>query len=505
MSVFDKKLIILQKTTILRVHFSGLIISLLFLTVSPLFSQDQLGIRLDNYNGINTVLLNPANGVYSPFAWDINLVEGAAFFSNNYAFIENRNLFDLAKVRDGTEVVLRPDIENEGEISPETLVIGFYDNNRKRSIALSNSVLGPSFLIQLPHQQSAGIFTRFRAEGYSQSFSTNLSYFTYYNRPFEETFSIQPFQSNLMTWSELGLHYGKGFETYEGKIALALNARWLQGYEAAYFQNHSQLRYTKFPGDTVSVNAVDVQFGWTDSNLENDEFNLQRNGSGFAFDIGFNYLLGEDDENYRWKIGASLLDFGYIDFNKNAQKHIAIKDTLNIMAFEDYEDFREVSELDDLVAVFSEKTLGSPDSSFADSQFRMLLPAALSLQLDYAFTENIYLNVTLVQGIGSQKPALQRGGMLALTPRFEHRWGSVAIPLVVYNMNYFRVGAAVRLAFLTIGTDHLGSIFSRSDFYGTDFYMALKVNPFNIGGSIGGKKGKRRNGRVKCPSLYSRS
>jgi len=58
-----------------------------------------------------------------------------------------------------------------------------------------------------------------------------------------------------------------------------------------------------------------------------------------------------------------------------------------------------------------------------------------------------------------------------------------------------QIGAAVRLAFLTLGSENLGSFLGRKSLTGTDFYAAIKINPFRLGWKGGGgRKGKE----VKC-------
>ncbi len=86
-------------------------------------------------------------------------------------------------------------------------------------------------------------------------------------------------------------------------------------------------------------------------------------------------------------------------------------------------------------------------------------------------------------------------------PRFESRWIDVSLPFSVYEWEEFRVGLAARLAFLTIGTDDLGSILQRSDFNGSDLYFAIKLHPFKlIGGNNRrpGRSGGRNKGGVRC-------
>jgi len=71
------------------------------------------------------------------------------------------------------------------------------------------------------------------------------------------------------------------------------------------------------------------------------------------------------------------------------------------------------------------------------------------------------------------------------------------MPVVLLNYQKLSLGTSLRLAFLTIGSDDIGSFFGKRNLDSTDFYIALKVNPFNLGLNIGGG-GRRRGKNVKC-------
>ena len=132
----------------------------------------------------------------------------------------------------------------------------------------------------------------------------------------------------------------------------------------------------------------------------------------------------------------------------------------------------------------------------------MFLPTGISLQADYSFNENIFLNATIVQGMRFSKPGIVRNSIIAISPRYEHRWFSFQMPLVLHNYQNFRVGLSARAAFLIVGTDNIGSLVGRSsDFTGTDIYVGLKINPFNTeSGDRYSGPGRRKlgNKKVKC-------
>src|SRR5210317_1090627 len=79
---------------------------LLLCMTSSLKAQEQLGLRTDNYSGVNSLMLNPANFLSSDFEWDLN-VAGAGFFGEtNTGYIKNTRLLDIFR--------MYPDIEIEG-------------------------------------------------------------------------------------------------------------------------------------------------------------------------------------------------------------------------------------------------------------------------------------------------------------------------------------------------------------------------------------------------------
>ena len=112
-----------------------------------------------------------------------------------------------------------------------------------------------------------------------------------------------------------------------------------------------------------------------------------------------------------------------------------------------------------------------------------------------AIRENLYVNATLIQRTPIGTNTIERGNLFALTPRYESRWISAFLPVSIYNWQNFQIGTAIRLAFLTIGTENIGSFFGQKNLTGTDFYAAIRINPYKLGWKNGGgKKGKA----VKC-------
>jgi len=58
-------------------------------------AQEQLGLRTENYSGINSIFSNPANNLTTPFHWDVNLGAIGLFFENNIGGYRNSSVGDV--------------------------------------------------------------------------------------------------------------------------------------------------------------------------------------------------------------------------------------------------------------------------------------------------------------------------------------------------------------------------------------------------------------------------
>ncbi len=475
----------------------ALLVVLFMLLIHQADAQEQLGLRTDNYSGVNSLLLNPANNLTSKFTWDINLVAIGQFAENNYAFIRNTSLIDILKNTDNIHP--RTDFENESQIESNMLILDYFDNNSNKYLSSITTVTGPSFMVNLDGNHSFGLFTNFRTVVSGQKLPAALGYYNFDRTPFGEFIEIPAFDVAGMAWSEIGLNYAYGRPTAFGRLGLGISLKILNGYEAFYLSNKSTISVAQMINDTISFNEAVVEFGLTTSNADGQNVGLEKNGRGLAIDIGFTYTIDGEGEDYLWKFGASLLDIGRIKFNSNAEAHRLDIETMITIDGGQYHGFDEIG---DYISLISDQILNDPTASLQGRAFNIWLPAALSLQADYAIAPNFYANALLVQRLPMQLfgNMIARNNLLAVSPRFEHRWFGATLPLVLYNWRDFRIGTSVRLGFLTIGTDNLGSIFNRSTFTGTDFYVGLKINPFKLFGDGGGIPGWSPSGgkKVKC-------
>lgn len=476
-------------------------------SLCTLQAQEQLGIRLSNYGGINSTLINPAFHATTPFKWDVNLVEGAVHFTNDYAYLRNSRLSDLLKNPESLEFEFGPDLPPGSPEQEGTLVVDFFKTGNRRQFLAMGSVLGPSFYVQVAENHRIGLLTRGRTLLSGRGVADAFNYYDYDSRPFYAPFAVDPFRGAVAGWTEVGFNYLYQGEAADGAFAVGITIKALQAYEGSYWRNASVFQLEKLPGDSLGGTPIDFRFGYTNSNLDGDGFQAQRNGGGLAADLGFLFTTPtQNGAPYGWKFGVSLIDIGRLHFKRNAAEHIVRTDAPLSISTSEYQSIQGPGEVEDYIRFFSEQALGDSAASFSREDFAIWLPSALSLQFDKSLGGPFFVGAAYTQGFPMGPGALQRGSHLAAVPRLEGRWVEAALPVSVYDWEEVRVGLSLRLGFFTIGTSHLGSILRRSDLHATDLYFAVKASPFQLSGNgknkgfsrKDGKYNSGRKGKVRC-------
>ena len=480
-----------------------LIAIFLFFVIQPVVSQEAIGLRQSNYGGIHSSLLNPASNVRAPIRWDINIVAGGLFVENNYAYFEKASLITLLKKRNDIEFA--NSTSDEVTSSSSSLKYNFFDDGRKKQAYFSSFVMGPSVSVHV-RDQSFGLYFSARTAGSANRISSVLGYYRVTELEDGETFTVNPFKSAEMSWGEVGINYGRMvYENSRHSISAGVNFKYLMGFDAVFFQNHSPVNITK-NGDNLDFENGNAGFGLASGiSYENDDasYQFQKNGNGAAVDLGAVFKIKKDEfspDKYIWKFGVSLLDFGKISFKKNTQAHqVVTSDSFRIF----HPAYQNLSSEDEFFQYTSNESLDNPFASYSNNRFSLWMPAGISLQAELAVLNDLYVNATLVRRLRFKKAGVERENIISITPRFERRWFEVYLPVVLYNDRDLRFGTAFRLGFFTIGTDNLPSLIIPSKFSGTDIYFALKINPFKKNkklrsGGKGSGKSKNHSGGLNC-------
>jgi hypothetical protein len=283
------------------------------------------------------------------------------------------------------------------------------------------------------------------------------------------------------------------------QMAWGVSPKILLGYEGFYSRAQSSFDYTQQIGDTVAFGSARWDYALTTANLTDnaDEATARRQGTGLGLDFGMSWAMPAEGESegYAWRAGVSLVDAGFVRFKNTAQRHHIAFDTVITIT---NANFPPRDDAEAVLQDMSQAFLGDSAASLRGRSFGIGLPTALSAQFDARVARGVYVGGVLVQRVPLSKHSVKRPSTLAVVPRFEHRWASVSLPLVLDDWQSLRVGAAVRLAWLYVGTDNLGSFFQKERLSGADFYIGLKINGFSLNLGDGGSGYRlKKEGRGK--------
>lgn len=490
-----------------RLYWTAFAAVLFFVFPKISLSQEQTGMRLERYAGIYSAALNPANTAFNPNNWEISLFSADVFVENNYGFLRFTSLQNA--LRNSDKIISVTDTSAENQPAPGAIYFDYFDAKRKMRGAGQARATGPSFSFRFGENTVIGLVTAFRTGIASYKVPEVLAYRTISDIPLNQTIIIPKTRLHGMVWGEIGLHYSRRITDRSIYTAWGVTPKLLLGLESVFAHSQAGLEYTDLPGDTVAFGNARWDYGLTTGNFTDsaDSIRVRVQGGGFGFDVGFVWAMpaeyGDSDEDYAWRLGVSLLDAGYIRFGKSAERHrIEFDSTIAVSN----SDFPPADNPHELIEDASRAFLGDPVTSLKARSFFMGLPMALSIQYDAKIAPRIYAGALLVQRVKLIKYSLQRPSTLAAILRYEHKWLSFTLPVVLNDWRSFRTGMAARLGFLYLGTDNLGSFFKKDKLTGADFYIGLKINAFALrlwdgggsksGGGSGSSRQKRR--KIKC-------
>jgi hypothetical protein len=460
----------------------------ILLIIQTSFSQEQIGLRTGKFSGVNSIFSNPALSSQSALSWDINVFAGHFFAETDYAFVRKTNFFHFLRNKD--QITTITDLNNPID-SIVSLPLYFDTNGGDKAASVKASVMGPSAIFNIGKGFTAGFYFSFNINSTAQNIPQSLGYYELQDIPVtlagaQDSFNITVIPSRFaaISWTEIGLHLSKTlFNSSYTNTAVGFNFKYLIGYDAAYAKNHSPVVFSKLEEDRYFFNTIEAELGFTTTSLDSSSLEFKSNGRGIAMDIGFSVK----SEKNQW--GISLLDFGFIRFNKNVEIHRFSSDNaLNI-------DGQNYQNINDYRAFLNQTSQDFPeinrDSINRNSRpFSIWLPTALSLQYDRKLSEKFFINFSMISRIPIGSNRVERDNIIYAAPRFETRFISLYLPFTLYDFNKIHIGFAARLGVFSVGSDNIASLFGKRDFDGTDLYAAVKINPFQRAGNS--------NKEIKC-------
>jgi len=443
-------------------------------------AQERIGLRLDNYQGINSIFLNPANSSNQKLNWNLNLVSAGVFGETDYGFLENSSFSNSTK----KTIINRADIGEGAMPDLNQFVVLDFDNSDSRKFAEVNAfVTGPSFMGHLDNHHF-GAFINYRFHAADQNIDRDLGYYTNRRIPLTDSIMLDKTQISGMLWREIGGHYAHSIETSFGEISVGGNLKYLSGMEAISFETTRTAELKRLSPDEVSSETANILLRGTTSAFDlGDDFGKSAKGSGFGVDIGLSMVFSDYEDDYKLKLGLAINDIGSITFDQGVEGHAFQSNNQTIYNKQDY---LQLTGIRDLIFRASNNILGDPAASLdpAISTFKMGLPTSLVLNADYKVMEQVYVGAALVQRLPKSQIGLERSNLLAISPRYESKWIGASLPVTMVNYDKVHVGMSLRLAYLTIGTDQLGTLGTQKKLSSGDAYISLQFFGFNNDGLL---------------------
>lgn len=438
-----------------------------------------------NYAGITGSLINPTSILNSKLYLDIAPLGLHVNVENDYIYLARDEYKFSRFLTPGAQF---PEHGEESRV--------FYDdfNPEVKNAYTEVRVFGPSAMFAY-RDQAYGISTGFRTIVSGRNIAYEMAKFAVEGTDYWPLYRINFINERDARIASLA--YAEIAGTYSRVMFKKNRDHWTAGLTVkglfatgGAFGYIDNVDYMIPNGDTLIVFNTNAQMGISlPVDYNNNDILLPGQlfrGNGIGVDLGVAYqrkMAGHSNkgysmpceypyEPYRYKIGLSVIDFGRIKFKKNVRLiDFVDQDTY----WADVSRYSYVN-LDHLFKTVSYEFSGDSNRLITTNALSIWLPAAISFQADFRLKKSIYLNSTLVHPLIVSRAQTIRPAQVSLTPRWETNLLEVALPFILYDYKYPRLGLSLRFHKLVIGTDKLGGFFGMSNFYGLDFYVMLKFS-----------------------------
>ena len=477
--------------------------------IPKLRAQQTIGLQMGNHNASYAYALNPAQTYSSKNRFYFNFWGAGAGFSNN--FLTYSAPFSLWQMGAGNYPDRYKNAAGNLDFNPSWLKLDGNTDNWK--LYYLDEAYGPSMHFRITNRVAIGMGIKSVAGMSITGVNKNLgNLFTFGLDSLGQGFSgpngaqigvdyeISRFSVNTDKWQEWffslagvtrdkGRHFTKWGAT--GKLLLGMGAAHMGSTGGTYrFNNYNQVQFKDFQStwfhtdDQSAARTLTSPFGMKFDFLQ---------GGGLGADIGFMYenrpeksrkrfnnpwynCLDENENEYKWRFGASLTDLGFIVYggqnrvidNKSAVWNVN-RSLINTYQGWGSEPLNNVS-------------TGFYDSlnSDAANNFVTTTPAALNVQFDRRYNNDFYVGVNWTHSLkGDYAWGVRRASFLSVIPRWETEHAEIGMPLTLTrDYQDLNLGLYGRLGPFTLGTDNLAGIMkyaSKGEYTGANIYFGVRL------------------------------
>ncbi|MPR32251.1 DUF5723 family protein [Salmonirosea aquatica] len=458
---------------------------MVFLLGAPVCSQHLPGVAMGNYAGTQALYHNPAFVADSRYSVHANLVGAQMYLANNhikydvpYSFLSllTNTVPNRYRNEKGAIILPRTDLEQKLNGRPKHLNLGLEARGPSLMVSLLDGKVGFGLSSRLRTvlnltQTTEPIARALRGRGKGEDIQRQL-------------FENQSSTLHINGLGEVALTLGGVLMDNETDFfKVGITAKRLIGLYNAHILvddgSFSILPDANYANEKelIRLPSISTRYGYTTDRAFKDIrptpawlLGNAPAGSGWGFDLGMVYEYRPSIQRYTYtergvrrrdgsknkylyRLSVALTDVGSVRFKNPNYVSAFQADTSNRTLR--YARFQKLKGTEGFFNAVNQ-SLGV-DPNARTTSFRSVLPMALQTSLDYQIQPNVYVNALWVQNLVSAKAFGMKGeSVLAITPRYEHRWYEVSVPLSVMNRyGSLGIGLAGRVGPVWFGTDHL--------------------------------------------------
>lgn len=447
-----------------------LLVSVIYSTLGT--AQGYQALHGSPFTGSTAIFNNPAASVGSAYKWDLTLFSTQFKMSSNGPYLKN---FSFAN-QDSTYLTMKQGLSSK-----------FIHANMDLSFL--------NILYKIDNQKAVSFGIRGRTYNHFKSapfnYNDSISSFNNFLIANASTPYIGGF-INHSGWLEADLNYSQVlFENNYSRLSGGLTLQFMKGLSGAYMKLN-KLSYVE------SKTATSSTFNFTDgsaslgysANYDVSNFNdFYKNSSGaLGLSLGVEYMTwnreSEDGEsnnniNYDWKIGLSLMDLGANKFKYSAN---SIQLLSPAAAVTDAQMDQKLSGAADMVAFKDSLATIFTNNAALTGDFTVSNPTRLILNIDKNLGNHFYINGEMSMNFYSTssytKLRTRELNLLTITPRWETIGLGAYLPVQYNTQGQLWIGAAVKLGPLVLGIHNLGLLKKDPSLNGGG-YLLLSIHPFN--------------------------
>ncbi|SEG34434.1 DUF5723 family protein [Algoriphagus boritolerans] len=425
------------------------------------WSQTFIGNTLDNYSGINSLLLNPANVSGSNTRAEFNFISISAFVGNDYISV---NIGELQKND------FQFNFDSDTDTSPSN------DNNFFGNV----DILGPSVMFRLNDKSGLAVSSRVRGFFNVNNISGQLLESVQEGFDDQSDFESQMtnLSGNVHIWGELGLTYGRVLiENNYRRLRVGGTIKYLTSAGGLFISSSSLGVNFNSISNTLNTSGTLSYASTQGLDLQNTDFSTLQSilsgTTGIGGDLGVVYemQLKKDDafdsfylsSPYKLRLGLSLVDFGKVNYTGVSEFNYEMNASINASDFED-------KSLDEILDENYEggESLVNPVIG---------LPTSLQFFADYNWKKRLYLSLHGAYSLAGSELKYSNSivNSLVISPRFESKALSIYSPISFRQYNSGVMwGVGFRLGPLMLGSGSILSNLISSSSKSTDIYIGIK-------------------------------